>query len=146
MFVQIVIFSFTANYKGLISYRFNDMIYSGTNRKDFSEEFLEFMNYINASTDENAGRAKSSKIKLIHRNVQNVRTSEKMGVKYMQLWEEKEYIREDARAEGLAEGRKEGQIEGVRNLMKNMQLTAEQAMEALGIPAEEREMYLEKIV
>ena len=60
----------------------------------------------------------------------------------MQLWEEKEYIREDARAEG----REESQIEGVRNLMKNLQLTAEQAMEALEIPAEEREMYLKKIV
>ena len=115
---------------------------NGTNRQDFSEEFLEFMDYLSASTDANAGRTKSSKIKLIHRNVQNVRTSEKMGVKYMQLWEEKEYIREDARAEG----REESQIEGVRNLMKNLQLTAEQAMEALEIPAEEREMYLKKIV
>ena len=31
-----------------------------------------------------------------------------MGVKYMQLWEEKAYIMEEARAEGLALGRTEG--------------------------------------
>lgn len=65
---------------------------------------------------------------------------------------------DDAKMEGRLEGRLEGKLEGeregklksrlesLRNLMKNLQLTAEQAMEALGIPAEEREMYLEKIV
>lgn len=84
----------------------------GTNRQEFSREFLDFMEYITATTDTVADKTESSKIKLIHENVKKIRTSEKMGVKYMQLWEEKAYIREDARAEGLAEGLAEGYAEG----------------------------------
>ena len=80
----------------------------GANRQDFSQEFLDFMEYITATTDEAADQTKSSRIKLIHEYVKKIRCSEKMGVKYMQLWEEKEYIREDAREEGLAEGRANG--------------------------------------
>ncbi|MCR5672521.1 MAG: hypothetical protein K6F87_02265 [Lachnospiraceae bacterium] len=54
-------------------------------------------------------------------------------------------IREEERAEGREEGRVEGRAEGraesIRNLMKNMNLTADQAMQALGIPEEERSKY-----
>ena len=77
------------------------------------------MDYINVSTEENAGRTQSAKIKLIHKNVQKVRTSEKMGVKYMQLWEEKEYIREDAREEGREEGLAAGQELGLRAFIED---------------------------
>ncbi len=87
--------------------------------------------------------------------------------------EEKEYGREEGRAEGREEGRAEGREEGraegreegraegreegvragteqthvedIRNLMKNMNWTAEQAMTALGITESERASYLEKI-
>ena len=87
--------------------------------------------------------------------------------------EEKEYGRAEGRKEGRAEGRKEGRAEGrkegraegraegreegvragteqthvedIRNLMKNMNWTAEQAMTALGIAESERASYLEKI-
>lgn len=85
----------------------------GTNRQEFSQEFLDFMEYINATTDAVAEKTDSSRIKLIHENVRKIRTSEKMGVKYMQLWEEKAYIREDARAKGLAEGLAEGRTKGL---------------------------------
>lgn len=80
----------------------------GENRQDFSQEFLDFMEYINTTTDQAAGATASSKIKLIHDQVKKVKLSEKMGVKYMQLWEEKAYLMEDARAEGLELGRTEG--------------------------------------
>ena len=56
---------------------------------------------------------------------------------------------DDVRLEGKMEGRIEGKQEGIctsiRSLMKNLQMTAEQAMEALGIPQGEREMYLSRI-
>ncbi len=38
--------------------------------------------------------------------------NEEVSVKYMQLWEEMIYERQEARAEGLAEGRAEGRAEG----------------------------------
>ena len=56
----------------------------GSNKEAFSREFLDFCEYINSSTDEVAERAESNKIKLIHKNVQKVKASEKMGVKLMQ--------------------------------------------------------------
>lgn len=76
----------------------------GTNREAFSQEFLDFMEYIMMSTDKAVEKTKSSRIKLIHEKVRKIRISEKMGVKYMQRWEEVEYARDDGREEGLAEG------------------------------------------
>ncbi len=81
---------------------------TGKNRQEFSQEFLDFMKYINTTTDQIASTTASHKIKLIHDKVKKVKLSERMGVKYMQLWEEKAYIMEEARAEGLALGRTEG--------------------------------------
>ena len=102
----------------------------GTNRKDFSQEFLDFMEYITASTDTIAENTKSRKIKLIHRNVRKIKDSEKMGVKFMQRWEEQEMIRQEGREEGrtagleegrtagLAEGRTAGLAEGIKNFIQ----------------------------
>lgn len=41
------------------------------------------------------------KIKLIHKNVRKIKDSEKMGVKFMQRWEEQEMIRQEGLAEGI---------------------------------------------
>ena len=88
----------------------------GRNREDFSEEFLDFMEYVTDSSDDRAGRTKSKKIRLIHKQVQAVKESEKMGVKYMQRWEELAEARDEGRIEGhnvgLAEGHRAGLEEG----------------------------------
>ena len=42
-------------------------------------------------------------------------------------------------------GRLDGRITDIKNLMDSFQLTAEQAMDALKIPKEERASYLEKL-
>lgn len=72
----------------------------GTNREDFSQEFLDFMEYVTEMTDKMADRTQSNKIKLIHEKVKKIKISEKMGVKYMQRWEEVAYARQDGKAEG----------------------------------------------
>lgn len=77
----------------------------GTNCKDFSQEFLDFMNYLMATTDENAVKTSSDRVKAMHGVVQKIRASEEMGIKYMQKWEERAYDRLEARAEGKAEGK-----------------------------------------
>lgn len=61
------------------------------------------MKYINDTTDEMAECSYGEKIKLVHNNVKKIRQSEKMGVKYMQLWEEIAYVREEGREEGREE-------------------------------------------
>lgn len=76
----------------------------GTNKEDFSQEFLDFMEYITETTDAVADSTQSSRIKLIHKKVKKIKISEKIGVKYMQRWEEVAYARQDGKAEGKAEG------------------------------------------
>lgn len=84
----------------------------GTNRKEFSEEYLEFMDYLNQTNDQVAKKSKSQRIKRIHEQVKRIKASEKMGVKYMQLWEEMALARQDAREEGHAEGMTVGMTAG----------------------------------
>ena len=72
----------------------------GKNKWVFSQEFLDFMEYLTNTTDEVAEKTESCRIKRIHEQVKRIRLSEKMGVKYMQLWEEKAYIREEGYEEG----------------------------------------------
>ncbi|WP_170830909.1 hypothetical protein [Pseudobutyrivibrio sp. ACV-2] len=86
--------------------------------------------------------------KIINR-VSQIKSSEKVGVRYMQRWEEEAIIKHDAHEEGRAEGREEGREEerlvSVKNVMRSFKVTAEQAMESLGIPEGEYEKYLSKL-
>ncbi len=47
----------------------------------------------------------------------------------------------EGKKEGRKEGKKEGNLEAIRNVMKNLQMTEQQAMDALGIPASEQAEY-----
>ncbi len=47
--------------------------------------------------------------------------------------------------EGEAKGKAKGNLDAIRNLMKNLHLTAENAMTALEIPETDRAAYLEKL-
>ena len=54
----------------------------------------------------------TSRLQQIKNHVNIVKSSEEIGVKYMQEWEEKILEKRKARAEGLAEGRAEGRVKG----------------------------------
>ncbi len=84
----------------------------GTNDDEVSQELVEFLHYVEHTTDEAAEHAGSERIRRIHDRVRKVRNSEEVGVKYMQAWEEKYYEKEEARKEGLREGRAKGRAEG----------------------------------
>ncbi len=84
----------------------------GKNATEFSREFLDFMDYINSTTDEIAEKTDSERIKKIHSRVKKIKASEKMGVKLMQKWEELAYARED--------GWKEGRLDGIRTVIINL--------------------------
>ena len=72
----------------------------GTNREEVSKELIDFLHYIEKTDDESAEAAESDRIRLIHECVRKIKSSEEMGVKYMQSWEEKIYEREEGRQEG----------------------------------------------
>ena len=50
-------------------------------------------------------------------------------------------VENKGKEDGIIEGRIEGRIESIRTLMKNFHLTAQQAMEMMEIPEEERPRY-----
>ena len=82
-----------------------------------------------------------------------LKDSQEVGVKYMRLWEELEEARQEGHHDGFSEGRESGleegqkvgreaeRLESIQKLMKTLNLTAEQAMDALQIPIDEREKY-----
>ena len=62
--------------------------------------------------DKSAEAADSERIRKIHECVKRIKSSEEMGVKYMQAWEEKIMEREKGRQEGREEGRADGKVAG----------------------------------
>ena len=99
----------------------------------------EYLDYIRTNDDSRAYITE-----LVHKTVekvQEVRSDDKMEVSYM-MWQLKF---QDAREEGRVEGRAEGIILSIQNLMKRMNLSAEQAMEAIGVSKEEQPQYLEML-
>lgn len=54
-------------------------------------------------------------------------------------------VREEGIQQGVQQGRQETLMESIANLMRNMKLTCEQAMAALGIPEADREWYAKKM-
>ena len=73
----------------------------GKNRGEVSEELVDFLRYVESSTDETVASIKSDRIHRIHQRVCKVRTNEQVGVRYMQAWEERIYEKEEAREEGM---------------------------------------------
>ena len=99
----------------------------------------EYLDYIRTNDD-----SRGYTTKLLQKTVgkvQEVRSDDKMEVSYM-MWQLKF---QDAREEGRVEGRAEGIILSIQNLMKRMNLSAEQAMEAIGVSKEEQPQYLEML-
>ena len=82
----------------------------GKNPKDISPELKELLYYMEHTAEDVT--CSTSRLQEIKDHVNVVKSSEEIGVKYMQEWEEKILEKRKARAEGLAEGRAEGHAEG----------------------------------
>lgn len=90
----------------------------GTNDTEVSKELVDFLHYLERTDDESAERSGSENIRKIHDCVKKIKSSEEMGVKYMQTWEEKAL----ERLKGRNEGKTEGRIEGEQRLARLLQL------------------------
>ena len=111
----------------------------GTNDSEVSKELVDFLHFAE-KPNEGCGNVDSERIQRIARQVEKIKGDHEMGVRYMQTWEEKIIIRE----EGREEGRREILLTGVDNLMKKLGMTASEAMDILGVPADEKDKYLQK--
>ena len=79
----------------------------GKNKDEVRPELIELLRYMENSTEQVASQCSSEKVHQIHKNIQKIRNSEEVSVRYMQAWEEKILEQQEARTEGLAEGRQE---------------------------------------
>ncbi|MDO4312867.1 MAG: hypothetical protein Q4C52_07265 [Eubacteriales bacterium] len=88
-----------------------------------------------------AAASNSKRIKRIHERVCRVKTSEEVGVKYMQAWEEKYYERE----EGREEGRREGADYKLKELIKK-KLAKGKSVEEIADALEETEEVIRQLI
>lgn len=96
---------------------------------------IDFLHYVECVDEKVAEQSGSERIQKIHACVSRIKTSETIGVKYMQTWEEKIVIRE----EGREEGREEAYVQAVRNLMEKLGLAVSEALDMISVPEQMRE-------
>ena len=85
----------------------------GIDRTGVSDELVELLHYMEHTTEKVSRQCKSDKIHKIQERIHQIKSSEEIGVKYMQEWEEKIIEKQKARQEGLEEGRKLGHSAGL---------------------------------
>ena len=96
-------------------------------------ELIEFLNYVEKTNELQGETFHSEKVTKIQKAVQQIKSNEEIGVKYMQKWEE------------IAEARAEGREEGREQLLIN-QIQKKQAKgKDLAQIAEELEMTEEEV-
>ncbi|WP_138263759.1 Rpn family recombination-promoting nuclease/putative transposase [[Clostridium] hylemonae] len=117
----------------------------GKNEDEVPAELVQFLYYVEHTTDEAAEQTGSERIKRIHDRVRKVRNSEEVGVKYMQAWEEKYYEKEEARKEGLREGQEQGAKKQLIELIKK-KLEKGKSVEEIADALEEGTDKIEKLI
>lgn len=87
----------------------------GTDADGVSEELIQLLHYFERTTGKIAADSHSEKIEKLQKRVEQVKTSEEVGIRFMNAFEEKMMERregrEEGRVEGLAEGREAEQRE-----------------------------------
>ena len=80
-------------------------------------------------------------VRAIDEAIQSVKLEKEERVSYMTFAMKMMEERKEGFREGKAEGKAEGLLLAIRNVMKNMSISLEKAMDVLQIPAEERAKY-----
>ena len=94
----------------------------GTDREGISGELAELLEYIEHTNEKR--RVKSPRIEKLKNNVEKIKQSGEVSVRYMQAWEEKIYDRMEGiaigRERGLREGRENGLREGRQEMLMSL--------------------------
>ena len=98
----------------------------GQHTEGVPQELIELLRYMEHTTEEVSASCTSERIHNIQKRIHAIKSSEKIGVKYMQAWEEKileqEKAREEGRQEGHASGLREGLTQGgIQKLRKQVE-------------------------
>ena len=90
----------------------------GQHTEGVPQELIELLRYMEHTTEEVSASCTSERIHNIQKRIHAIKSSEKIGVKYMQAWEEKILEQEKAREEGHASGLREGLIQKLKELVE----------------------------
>ena len=85
----------------------------GTDAEGVSEELIQLLRYFEQTTEENAAGSHSRKIEKLQKRVEEIKTNEEVGIRYMNAFEEKMWERREGREEGEMIGEKRGRKEGL---------------------------------
>ena len=92
----------------------------GQHTEGVPQELIELLRYMEHTTEEVSASCTSERIHNIQKRIHAIKSSEKIGVKYMQAWEEKILEQEKAREEGRQEGHASGLREGLTQKLKEL--------------------------
>lgn len=102
-------------------------------RGEMSSELRQLLNYVNG--DKPSGELS----KKIDAAVQISRTQQNWRREYMFIEERYREFREEGLEQGLEQGRSQERLENIRTLIENTGWSAQEAMDKLGIPEDQRE-------
>ena len=114
----------------------------GTDPEGTDEELISLLRYFESSTDIVADGSCSERINRLHEKIVRIKENEEVGVKFMNLWEEKLLDRQDGYEEGEKHGLAEGENKMRREIaakMKSRGMEPAEILEMTGIPAKELE-------
>lgn len=86
----------------------------GNNPGEDGEELAELLRYFEHTTSDTAAGCRSERVKEIHQRICQTKSSEEIGVRYMQEWEEKMYELREAKQQGLEQGLSKGLSKGIQ--------------------------------
>ena len=78
------------------------------------------MRYFEQTTGENAAGSHSRKIEKLQKRVEEIKKNEKVGIRYMNAFEEKMWERREGREEGERIGEKRGEKRGRQEIARKM--------------------------
>ena len=128
----------------------------GENDDEVSEELVEFLHFVEETPDGDK-EIKNERVRELADQIDHLKSSQEVGVRYMRFWEEMEELKQEAiaegkelgiemgRAQGRAEGCAESHAKDIERLIKNTGWSIEKAMDILEIPVDERSLYIEMI-
>ena len=80
----------------------------GTNPEGVSQELIDLLYYMEHTDQKTSAGCTSIKIRDMQERIEAIKSSEEVGVRYMQEWEERELDKREARELGRKDGQKEG--------------------------------------
>ena len=119
----------------------------GKNEDEVSPELVEMLHFMEHTNDLEISD-NNEKLQQFRNNVKLIQENAEVGVRYMQAWEEIEYAKLEGKAEGMAQEREQARLAmtaSIRSLMARLDKSAEEAMELLDLPKDERKIYLERL-